>query len=544
MAGLDDILGGAWKRLTQNEYLQSLPRLQAITPAFEPPAFRAARKRAGAGPRRGPTRGPRPVMSDRGRDELRMAGLLAGIAAACLVLGGLVLLFTQQPARDPLTGCPMQGAPEAHTVVLVDQTDSLDADELGYLRDLVGNEYAWLPIGGKLTIRSIVGGEEAAQDAIVVCRLEDGSKVLGIGRNKRKVQQDFDRLVGERLGGVLSRLASTPPSENSPIMETVAKVFDRGDFGPNIKTRRLVVMSDMAQLSDLMDQYARPGRYRLDQAARDLVTRDMSDVALRIHYVLRPALVRQGIQGPLHKAFWLETYRSMGADVALGHNLTIGEPADRPVGASGPTVGGAVEKGAPLAAARANPALVEVRPIQERPVTAPSGPAPAAAPPPARAMAPAPTYVEDRPGRSQALSPPAVATMPRKPPVSRPAPVSPPPTTSAAAPGRPTSPTLATPRIRPRNLGAPEVVVGVDRSEIDRVYKRKKGLIDTTVIVRCEVTSTAGYVSCEGVGRNQARVAALAGFENLRLKTTQQGRPLVVGDWFEVPVPVSRPVGY
>lgn len=268
----------------------------------------------------------------RGRDSVESQNakglLIIGISGA-VVLTFVVLSFTvfRVAKVDPRTGCPsLNATPIAHTVILVDETDKLTKDELVYARTLVLNEYYWLPIGGRLTVRNIVHDAEEAHD-ILVCRIDNGDGVLGIGKNPKKVRQDFERIAGARLNELFKELEEAPPQQSSPILEYTSAVVDKPTFGPNIKNRRLVLLSDMAQHSDLVTHYGSKNRFSLNAGAREELTRDMSGIHVRVHYVKRRALA--GLQSERHRAFWKGYFESMGADAAIGHSLLIGEDPSR-----------------------------------------------------------------------------------------------------------------------------------------------------------------------------------------------------------------------
>jgi hypothetical protein len=250
--------------------------------------------------------------------------LIGGSVLIAVACGATVTAFGS-PKIDEMTGCPIGArAPQAHTIILVDETDSLSNDELKYTRSLIRTEYFWLPIGGRLTVRSIVADPEQAGD-IVVCRISDGSDVLGINTNPKRLERDFQRIAGAKLEQLYEMLAHASPQEASPILENVAQTMDRPDFGYSVESRRLVVISDFAQHSALASDYS--PRRRLDANSQAQLQRDMSDVAVRLHYIARRKL--PAVQGSGHKAFWTRYFKDMGANVALGHDLLIGEDRDK-----------------------------------------------------------------------------------------------------------------------------------------------------------------------------------------------------------------------
>jgi hypothetical protein len=253
---------------------------------------------------------------------------MAVSAGFVLLAAGLGATVIRDVRLDKVTGCPINNrAPAAHTVILVDETDRLGRADLRYARELIMTEYGWLPVGGRLTVRNIRSDPDQAED-IVVCRMRDKSATGGLTSNSRQLKKQFDRTAGLRLNSLLADLETAPVETRSPIRESIAAVADRTDFSSATSIRRLIVLSDFAQHSGLDSDYDRRRRV-LSAVALDELTRDFSEVEIRLHYIRRPSL--NWLQGDAHRRSW-ETYlEDMGAHVAVGHDLRLGETDDREV---------------------------------------------------------------------------------------------------------------------------------------------------------------------------------------------------------------------
>lgn len=262
------------------------------------------------------------------RDDRNGLYMIGAAGAAIILVVILAMTLFREVKIDPRTGCPVDHKPpKAHTIILLDETDSLSRDDLAYAKSVIANEYYWLPVGGRLTVRNIVSDPDLAED-IVVCRMLADTEVLGAGRNPKKVKQDFERIAGARLDELYTALRTAKPQAQSPIMEYVSNAVDRANFGANVKLRRLVLVSDAAQHSDLFSQYGERARSQPSKAAMAELERDLSNVQVRVHYILRRKL--KAVQGEAHRRFWKDYLQAMGAtDVALGHGLLIGEKPDR-----------------------------------------------------------------------------------------------------------------------------------------------------------------------------------------------------------------------
>jgi len=259
----------------------------------------------------------------------RWGYVLIGVSILTIGAFGAAVAAVSGPKLDPSTGCPPgQGAPPAHTLILVDETDSLTRQELGYARALIRTEYQWLPMGGRLTVRNIVADPNAAEE-ISVCRMSDGGDVLGIFKNPKKVKRDFQKTAGAKLDKLYADLAVAPPQDASPILEFLSQAMDRPDFGMGVPTRRLVVLSDFAQHSDLVSHYGPHPNLTLGEDVRDELWRDMNDVEARLHYIPRRKLAQ--LQGARHRAFWTSHLRRMHANALIGHDLLLGEDRTREI---------------------------------------------------------------------------------------------------------------------------------------------------------------------------------------------------------------------
>ena len=265
------------------------------------------------------------------RSEHRRAWWIIGLATVVLV-GVLSAAVMFQPAKLGANGCPLDNhrAPVAKTVIMIDQTDALPPTELAYVRRLVKNEYAWLPKQGALNIRLISGEAPDGVSALTACRMSDGSDALGIIDNPVAMHKDYERKVGAALNTFLDGMASQPEQAQSPILEAVTAAMNDPEFAPDIATRRLVIVSDMAQNTPAFTQY---GRKRpataLPATAAGTFAAKFTGTAVRVQYIRRPKLAWQGVA---HQAFWRRYFTQRGAsDVAIGHELALGEPSGRQI---------------------------------------------------------------------------------------------------------------------------------------------------------------------------------------------------------------------
>jgi len=269
-------------------------------------------------------------LSKREAEAAKKRRLAIGItvAASAVVIAFGVMAVTMKPVDiDKTTGCPLRpDKPLPHTLVMIDGTDRLPVRELDYAEALIRTEYLNLPIGGRLTVASILADPDTPSE-IVICRMPDRAKAGDISSNDAKIRKDFQKVAGVRLDRLRAELASGEPQRASPIREMIAVAMDRPDFDSSVPDRRLVILSDFAQHSDAASDYDRT--FALSEEAHELLDRDLSEVAVRLHYVRRASL--SGLQGARHKQAWTSDLEDLGAEVAVGHGLNIGERGERPI---------------------------------------------------------------------------------------------------------------------------------------------------------------------------------------------------------------------
>jgi hypothetical protein len=259
----------------------------------------------------------------RQRAETRRAVIILAVAVLALVGVGFALYLSRSPQLDVATGCPVgQRTPPEHTVVLIDQTDPLTQRQIDYAKSVILAEYDRLKPEGKLTISSIRADVGQDDHDFSRCRVRRGTDVSEVTANPEMIEAQFRHTVGDALNDYINSLRHAPTAPRSPIIETVDAALDAPDFGPTVKVRRLSIISDMAQNSTALSEYRGPGSgLEPSDAARDDLSRDMHGVAVRIHYVRRPALA--AIQTPAQRAFWIDWFKRQGADVTLGWGLQL-----------------------------------------------------------------------------------------------------------------------------------------------------------------------------------------------------------------------------
>jgi hypothetical protein len=290
--------------------------------------------------------GRRPANPTQARQN-RLALIIALCAAAAL--GGLILIVVlhQPEPIDPNTGCLLgTDVPEAHTIVLIDQTDALSETELVYAKTVILREYMRLNLHDGFSIVGLRPLTSTLPEAkFFRCRVQTRDAVDPIYQNPRMVAQRFNKLVGAELTKVIDGLQDTAESDTSPIVETIDGLTGDVTFASTAIRRRLVIVSDMAQNTPRLTHYVPHGTEFTFGGLNGFVARhSLAGMQVHVHYVLRDKL--SYIQRMDHERFWKEYFEASGAkDVQIGWGLkplasTAADSIDplpprKPLGATG-----------------------------------------------------------------------------------------------------------------------------------------------------------------------------------------------------------------
>ena len=223
-----------------------------------------------------------------GRNALGVA--LIGVAA--LALGGLgaAALLLRAPPTDAETLCRTDAPLAAHTIVLVDSTDRLEARHRRKLRAVLAQERARLGQYDRLTIMRI-NVRRPQEPAILFSKClprppEDANPLF---ENARITQATWDEAFVEALDGALRSASSGGPQRASPIVAGIRAVAADPDFGAEIPQRRLVLVSDLLEHDPQgFSLYVSNANYAAWRAGSATGPPDLARVDMRIVPIDRP----------------------------------------------------------------------------------------------------------------------------------------------------------------------------------------------------------------------------------------------------------------
>lgn len=166
--------------------------------------------------------------------------VLAGLAAAALMM--------RAPPTDAETLCRTDAPLGAHTIVLVDSTDRLEARHRRKLRAVLAQERARLGQYDRLTIMRI--SVRRPQEPTILfsrCLPRPPEETNPLFENARTVQATWDEDFAQALDSALRSAGSGGPQRASPIVAALRAVAADPEFGAEIPRRRLVLMSDLLE---------------------------------------------------------------------------------------------------------------------------------------------------------------------------------------------------------------------------------------------------------------------------------------------------------
>lgn len=231
---------------------------------------------------------------------------IALIALALAVLGGLAsaALLMRPPPTDAETLCRTDAPLGAHTIVLVDSTDRLEARHRRKLRAVLAQERARLGQYDRLTIMRI--NVRRPQEPTILfsrCLPRPPEQTNPLFENARMVQAAWDEDFAQALEGALRSAGSGGPQRASPIVAALRAVAADPDFGAEIPQRRLVLISDLLEHNPQgFSLYVPDANYADWRAASPNGAPDFARVDLRVVPIDRPDNAER--QATAMERFW------------------------------------------------------------------------------------------------------------------------------------------------------------------------------------------------------------------------------------------------
>lgn len=246
---------------------------------------------------------------------LVVAGVIAGISYFAMTL--------RPTAFDPDTLC-ISGIVPPHRVVIIDKTDIYSVEQAALIEQVVLNERDGLAVGERLSLFELdASGHLAETNEFSLCNPGSGEQVNPLYRNPDRIQARYEALFDAPLQRALSDLMIPKEAPQSPILEALAELVQAPSMSQSVPGRRIVLVSDMLQNSDIFTVYGRSGVALTDrlppvdeavQAIRDQYGMGLAGVTIEIHLIERRNW-ESDQNGPL-RAYWTQVFNQLGMAVS------------------------------------------------------------------------------------------------------------------------------------------------------------------------------------------------------------------------------------
>lgn len=190
-----------------------------------------------------------------GRDALGLFNLIIITA----VLGVIsYAAFVLKPAEyDSQTLCLADSVPP-HRVVVIDKTDLYSTQQAEAIAGLIRFERDALAVGERFSLYELnESGQLRNTNRFSLCNPGAGEQVNPLYRNPERIQARYEALFADPLDRALADLVLPKDAPSSPIIEALARLGNDPSFDRTVPGRRIVLVSDMLQNSDVFTVYGR-----------------------------------------------------------------------------------------------------------------------------------------------------------------------------------------------------------------------------------------------------------------------------------------------
>ncbi|MEM9378076.1 MAG: hypothetical protein AAGA72_17805 [Pseudomonadota bacterium] len=245
--------------------------------------------------------------------------IIAGLAVAIIGFS----FFALQPAPyDELTLCEISDDLPPHTAVIIDKTDEYSAQQATLIAAIIRRTRDQLAIGERLTLFELdQDGQFDPRGEFSLCNPGRGDQVNALFRNPEQIEARFNQKFDRPLETILDDLVVPKEAPNSPVLEALARLGQTEAFSSRAPARRIVIISDMLQNSDVFSIYggggSLPDSIPDAMSVADTTLRRFGDslngVRLEVRLIPRARYVDMQ-RGPL-RAYWDDIFRDLGVRV-------------------------------------------------------------------------------------------------------------------------------------------------------------------------------------------------------------------------------------
>jgi hypothetical protein len=251
--------------------------------------------------------------------------VVLAIAAIGAVAGGFywTTRTAEVMAVNPDTLCPTATGPVAETALLFDLTDPLTPAQSDQLLQQIESLVNSAPVGMQFTMGIVSPDVEAWGATAPLCKPRSERDVSTLTQNVALVQARYEDQFLTPLRDQINSMIGTTGADSSPIMESLqALLAATPGFMTAEKPRRLIIVSDLLQHSDVMSFYRGDdwGAFATSSAFARL-NRSLQDADILIFRI--PRTVDQIDDPGIIDHFWLRYFDLQGARVP--QVITLGD---------------------------------------------------------------------------------------------------------------------------------------------------------------------------------------------------------------------------
>ncbi len=238
------------------------------------------------------------------------------IIGTCLILFAALIttaFVLKGDEYDPVSFCPKKIT--AHTVIVMDKTDSLSASQQDFVSKYVIRAKDNLKTFEKLTIFTLTENSFIGSAPMFSkCNPGTGEFANQLYQNPQRIQSRFDELFAKPLSEIIDNMLADNTSSKSPIFEMIRELSFRDDFGDQIKDKTLIIISDLMHHTPEYSHYRNNYTYecfsKLPYAFE--VEANLKYVKIKIVYLVKNKLEK--VQGKKHLSFWKDYFYGMGVE--------------------------------------------------------------------------------------------------------------------------------------------------------------------------------------------------------------------------------------
>lgn len=236
--------------------------------------------------------------------------LLAVLTLGALSTAGFLL---RPPPTDPETLCRTDAPLGAHTFILVDATDRLEARHRRKLKAVVQQEGQRLARHERLTLATIRADRPQEPRVLFsLCNPGDGRSANPLFQNTRKAQERWEAAFGETLDRAIRRAGAGRGAESSPILSGLRAAVADPDFGPEIPSRRIVLVSDLLEFTPGgFSLYPEDATFTAWRTTAVIPPPDLDNISVRVVTLDRPA--NAAAQTRARNTFWSDYFSAAAA---------------------------------------------------------------------------------------------------------------------------------------------------------------------------------------------------------------------------------------